>query len=196
MPPPGHLVKRETRNSLTRARNPAENKSFLRILPNPLTFFITRHNTKRIAENNLKGEPAMTSGSHSETTYTSPIRRATALAVACGYLLTLLPAAHAAPAGGCPAPLPPPSLADRANPDDIATSRAVISAESGGEVRLGRASIKIPAGALAEDTEISITRLGRVRDTGEGLDNATERGGGYRFLPAGQQFLKYVFCRL
>ena len=32
----------------------------------------------------------MTSGSHSETTCTSPIRRATALAVACGYLLTLL----------------------------------------------------------------------------------------------------------
>ncbi|MBQ3799126.1 MAG: hypothetical protein II837_02410, partial [Treponema sp.] len=138
----------------------------------------------------------MTSGSHSETTCTSPIRRATALAVAMGYLLTLLPAAYAAPAGGCPAPLPPPPLADRANPDDIATSRAVISAAEGGEVRLGRASIKIPAGALAEDTEISITRLGRVRDTGEALDNATERGGGYRFLPAGQQFLKEVAITL
>lgn len=39
---PGHLVKRKTRNSLTRARNPAEKKTFLRIRPNPLTFLITK----------------------------------------------------------------------------------------------------------------------------------------------------------
>ena len=126
----------------------------------------------------------MTSRTHSESTYTSPTRRAAALAVAMGYLLTLFPAAYAAPAAGSPQ-LPPALPHESAGREMEVTSRAVISAESGGEVRLGRASIKIPAGALAEDTEISITRLGRVRDTGEGLDNATERGGGYRFLPAG-----------
>ena len=65
---------------------------------------------------------------------------------------------------------------------------AVISAERGGEVRLGRATIVIPPGALKKDTEISITRLFRVADTGERLYNATEGRGGYRFLPAGQQF--------
>ncbi|MBQ3800348.1 MAG: hypothetical protein II837_08655, partial [Treponema sp.] len=137
----------------------------------------------------------MTSRTHSGTTYTSPTRRATALAVAMGYLLTLLPAAYAAPAAGSPQ-LPPALPHESAGRETEATSRAVISAESGGEVRLGRASIRIPAGALAEDTEISITRLGRVRDTGEALDNATERGGGYRFLPAGQQFLKEVSITL
>jgi len=69
---------------------------------------------------------------------------------------------------------------------------ALIRAEEGGEVRLGRASIVIPPGALKKDTEISITRLFRVADTGERLYNATEGRGGYRFLPAGQQFEKEV----
>ena len=73
---------------------------------------------------------------------------------------------------------------------------AVISAERGGEVRLGRATIVIPPGALKKDTEISITRLFRVADTGERLYNATEGRGGYRFLPAGQQFEKEVIIRL
>ena len=69
---------------------------------------------------------------------------------------------------------------------------ALIRAEEGGEVRLGRASIVIPPGALKKDTEISITRLFRVAETGERLYNATEGRGGYRFLPAGQQFEKEV----
>ena len=62
-------------------------------------------------------------------------------------------------------------------------SEALISAEKGGTVTLGEASIEIPAGALKEDTAISITRLYKVEDTGESLYNATAKSGGYRFLP-------------
>ena len=69
-------------------------------------------------------------------------------------------------------------------------SETLISAEKGGTVTLGEASIEIPAGALKKDTAISITRLYKVEDTGESLCNATPHSGGYRFLPAGTKFLK------
>ena len=74
------------------------------------------------------------------------------------------------------------------------TAREVISS-AGGIVRLGEASIEIPAGALEDDTEITITRLLAAGET-EGLKNVTAGGGGYRFLPAGQKFLTEAVIRL
>lgn len=64
----------------------------------------------------------------------------------------------------------------------------LISAVKGGCVKLGKASVEIPAGALDEDLEISITHLLRVEDTGETLYNAIPENRGYRFLPAGTKF--------
>lgn len=75
-------------------------------------------------------------------------------------------------------------------------SEALISAEKGGTVTLGDASIEIPEGALKEDTKISITRIYKVEDTGESLCNATPHSGGYRFLPAGTKFEKDVAITL
>ena len=45
-------------------------------------------------------------------------------------------------------------------------SEVLISAEEGGIVTLGDASIEIPEGALKEDTKISITRLCKVAKPG------------------------------
>ena len=75
-------------------------------------------------------------------------------------------------------------------------SEVLISAEEGGTVVLGEASIEIPEGALKKDTRISITRLYKVEDTGESLCNATAHPGGYRFLPAGTKFEKDVTITL
>ncbi len=118
------------------------------------------------------------------------IRRAVSLLVALTYLSCLCPAAAYA------APPAPERTSVAAAGSAVETSSLLISAEHGGAVRLGRASIVIPAGALLHDTEISITRLASVADTGESIQNSTERGGGYRFLPAGQQFQKEVLITL
>ena len=75
-------------------------------------------------------------------------------------------------------------------------SEVLISAEEGGTVVLGEASVEIPAGALKKDTRISITRIHKVEDTGESLCNATAHPGGYRFLPAGTKFEKDVTITL
>ena len=75
-------------------------------------------------------------------------------------------------------------------------SEVLISAEEGGTVVLGEASIQIPEGALKKDTRISITRLYKVEDTGESLCNATAHPVGYRFLPAGTKFEKDVTITL
>ena len=75
-------------------------------------------------------------------------------------------------------------------------SEVLISAEEGGIVTLGDASIEIPEGALKKDTKISITRLLKVEDTGESLYNAIPHFGGYRFLPAGTKFEKDVTITL
>ena len=75
-------------------------------------------------------------------------------------------------------------------------SEVLISAEEGGTVTLGEASIEIPEGALRKDTRISITRLLKVEDTGESLYNAIPHSGGYRFLPAGTKFEKDVTITL
>ncbi|WP_276778815.1 toxin TcdB middle/N-terminal domain-containing protein [Treponema succinifaciens] len=75
-------------------------------------------------------------------------------------------------------------------------SEVLISAEEGGTVVLGEASIEIPEGALKKDTRISITRLYKVEDTGESLCNATAHPVGYRFLPAGTKFEKDVTITL
>ena len=75
-------------------------------------------------------------------------------------------------------------------------SEVLISAEEGGIVTLGDASIEIPEGALKKDTKISITRLLKVEDTGESLYNAIPHSGGYRFLPAGTKFEKDVTITL
>lgn len=68
----------------------------------------------------------------------------------------------------------------------------LITALEGGFVELGGARIDIPSGALAKDTQISIKRLVRTQETGDGLYNVTSGGGAYRFEPAGLQFLKEV----
>ena len=75
-------------------------------------------------------------------------------------------------------------------------SEVLISAQNGGKVTLGEASIEIPEGALKKDTKISITRLAKVEDTGESLFNAIPKAGGYRFLPAGTKFEKDVTITL
>ena len=75
-------------------------------------------------------------------------------------------------------------------------SEVLISAEEGGTVVLGEASIEIPEGALKKDTRISITRIHKVEDTGESLCNATAHPGGYRFLPVGTKFEKDVTITL
>ena len=68
--------------------------------------------------------------------------------------------------------------------------------KTGGEIKLGDASIEIPEGALKKNTEISITHLEKVADTGESLYNAIPGFAGYRFLPAGTKFEKDVIITL
>ncbi|MBR1912773.1 MAG: hypothetical protein IJ828_10530, partial [Treponema sp.] len=122
----------------------------------------------------------------------SGIQRALAAAAAWAYILCLCPPAPAHEAVRLPS-----ANAERMERSAPAWKSAeVISAEKGGMVRLGRASIAIPAGALECDTEISITRLDRVAEGDGTLRNATEGGGGYRFLPAGQKFKKEVFITI
>ncbi|GEM_PF-628518 len=70
--------------------------------------------------------------------------------------------------------------------------KSLITKKDGGVISLGNVSIEIPAGAVKKDTEISITRLEEVNETGEMLANATQLMGGYRFLPAGTKFKKKV----
>ncbi|MDR1390294.1 MAG: hypothetical protein LBJ31_10020, partial [Treponema sp.] len=78
----------------------------------------------------------------------------------------------------------------------VESASALISWEEGGVITLGEASISIPPYALSEDTEISVTRLYDTERTGEGMENVTAGGGGYRFLPAGTQFVVPVTVRL
>ena len=80
--------------------------------------------------------------------------------------------------------------------NEALSSSSLIKASVGGTVKLGKASIVIPAGALEKDTEIKIERLREVADTGERLYNATAGATGYRFLPAGTQFRKEVEINL
>ena len=85
-------------------------------------------------------------------------KRALALFTALLYLSCLAPAVtYAAPAR--------PAVDQAVQ----TTTASLISAEKGGEVRLGRASIAIPPGALESDTEISVSRLRNVVDTGGGM---------------------------
>jgi hypothetical protein len=72
----------------------------------------------------------------------------------------------------------------------------LIGAETGGTVRLGETEVEIPAGALERDTEIKIQRLLYTEDTGEGLAKVTAGGGGYRFLPAGTEFMGAVRIKM
>ena len=78
----------------------------------------------------------------------------------------------------------------------LPSASELISVQEGGVVRLGTTEIEIPAGALSRDTEIRITRLYRVEDTGDMMKNVTFGGGGYRFEPAGTQFLIPVTIRM
>ena len=71
-------------------------------------------------------------------------------------------------------------------------AEVLITVKDGGTVQLGNVKIEIPAGALSQDTVISISRLNEVADTGESISNATLSAGGYRFLPAGTKFSKNV----
>lgn len=76
------------------------------------------------------------------------------------------------------------------------TVELLVSRADGGIVTLDTVSIEIPPGALQEDTVISITRLDKTADTGEGLYNVTAGGKGYKFGPAGLRFLKDVTIKL
>ncbi|WP_407434453.1 toxin TcdB middle/N-terminal domain-containing protein, partial [Treponema sp.] len=80
-------------------------------------------------------------------------------------------------------------------PESVEAS-ALITKKAGGVIELGRVKIEIPAKAVKEDTEISITRLGKVKETGETLKNVTEENGGYRFLPKGTKFKKKVLISM
>ena len=85
--------------------------------------------------------------------------------------------------------------ADKINLADEKSAKLII-AKDGGFITLGSASIDIPSGALKNDTEISITHLNSVEETGESLFNAIPDFGGYRFLPKGTKFEKDVIVTL
>ncbi len=85
--------------------------------------------------------------------------------------------------------------ADKINLTDEKSAKLII-AKDGGFITLGSASIDIPSGALKNDTEISITHLNSVEETGESLFNAIPDFGGYRFLPKGTKFEKDVIVTL
>jgi hypothetical protein len=57
-------------------------------------------------------------------------------------------------------------------------------------VKLGKAEVEIPAGALKERTVIRIENLDSVERISEGIQNETAGCAGYRFLPHGTQFAK------
>ena len=73
-------------------------------------------------------------------------------------------------------------------PSSARMESAMIVASEGGSVIFGDTEITIPPGALERDTEIAITRLPAVAETGEDLTNVTTDGGGRRFAPAGTNF--------
>ncbi len=79
---------------------------------------------------------------------------------------------------------------------ESAESKLLITKKAGGVIELGRVKIEIPKGAVKEDTEISITRLLKVNETGETIKNVTEENGGYRFLPKGTKFKKKVLISM
>jgi len=66
----------------------------------------------------------------------------------------------------------------------------------GGTLRLGKAGVEIPPGALSADTFISICGLSEIQSLGDGLSNATDRAAGFRFEPHGLRFLRPVRIRL
>ena len=78
----------------------------------------------------------------------------------------------------------------------VETIELLVKQSEGGTVSLGEASIEIPPGALKEDTVISITKLTKIADTGDGLYNVTAGGKGYKFGPSGLRFLKEVTIKL
>ena len=80
--------------------------------------------------------------------------------------------------------------------EKITISSKMISALNGGKVELGKASVEIPEEALSLDTEISISYLSKVQETGDSLTNVMINGCGYRFLPAGTKFNKKVTVSL
>ena len=78
----------------------------------------------------------------------------------------------------------------------VQESKLLITKKEGGVIELGRVKIEIPPKSVKEDTEISITRLLKVNETGETIKNVTEENGGYRFLPKGTKFKKKVLISM
>ncbi|WP_407427401.1 toxin TcdB middle/N-terminal domain-containing protein [Treponema sp.] len=115
------------------------------------------------------------------------IRRLSAFFVASIYLMASSPVFLFA--SGTDKQVSPDLLPNKVKFEEKTESR-LIKASEGGVVSLGDASIYIPAGALDKDTEISITHLASVAETGESLYNAVPDFRGYRFLPAGTKFKK------
>ena len=72
----------------------------------------------------------------------------------------------------------------------------LIKSDEGGVIKLKGITLEIPEGALSKDAVITIQRLIKTEDTGEDIKNATEGGGGYRFLPAGTKFKKDVVIKI
>jgi RHS repeat-associated protein len=63
-------------------------------------------------------------------------------------------------------------------------------------IEFGDVSLNIPAGALAQEKEITIEVLSSVEPLEPAMFNITSGGTGYRFLPHGTQFLKDVTVAL
>ncbi|MBI3659125.1 hypothetical protein HY230_01470 [Candidatus Acetothermia bacterium] len=69
---------------------------------------------------------------------------------------------------------------------------------TGGQLEFQGAGITIPEGALQTVTEVRIERLtvDQLPPLDPGMENVTAGGGGYRFLPHGQQFAKPVTIQI
>lgn len=80
----------------------------------------------------------------------------------------------------------------KAEPQVLARVVARITPESGGTIELGAMKLEIPAQAITTAMDISLEELGSVEALNSGLANSTKRVAGYRALPHGTQFQKFV----
>ncbi len=63
-------------------------------------------------------------------------------------------------------------------------------------IQLGSARLEIPAGAVEHEIDITIEALYEVERLDPGMNNATAGPSGFRFLPAGMEFLRPVYVTL
>ncbi len=91
---------------------------------------------------------------------------------------------NGSPAGAAPAQ-PVQSQSSRTSADDT-RAEVLVRANVGGVVKLGNARVEIPAGALSEDTLISIEAITSMDEGSDKIQNTTGNAKGYRFLPSGK----------